>query len=285
MTSTTWKWTVLAAGLVATQSASAGYISITGVDPHQDKQFNPLPVGNQAPGVEDGRVEWNAVANQTWDLENFYFDKGTGELKMVGGFNFVTGQGYNSDGLAGGLNGTPYPMGDIFVYINPTAGQPYTVPNATDNNGPWGGKDDWDYAVAFVRGSDGNIKVTAGQVEYVITANNGTVYTPTGTTILKSDLPWKAASVDFSSPLSADYWSSGDQSLTRDTWINYIGDIDLSAIYDPLGEDDVLYFHTTMMCGNDVMWGKTSGVPDGGLTLLMLGAGLSGLALLRRRVD
>lgn len=48
------------------------------------------------------------------------------------------------------------------------------------------------------------------------------------------------------------------------------------------------YFHTTMWCGNDDLWGSTAvgfqvGVPDGGMTLAMLGLGLAGLAGFSRR--
>jgi len=38
-------------------------------------------------------------------------------------------------------------------------------------------------------------------------------------------------------------------------------------------------FWTTMKCGNDVII-----TPDGGLTLVLLGAGLAGLAMIRRRL-
>jgi hypothetical protein len=120
-------------------------------------------------------------------------------------------------------------------------------------------------------------------VQYVITANKGTIVTPPLTSTLKKDLPWKAANVDFTSTMSATYWSSGDQAASKDTWYNYISGIDLSSIYDPLSGGDALYFHTTMKCGNDVMWGKTFGVPDGGLTVTLLGLGLVGLGLATRR--
>jgi hypothetical protein len=42
-----------------------------------------------------------------------------------------------------------------------------------------------------------------------------------------------------------------------------------------------------MQCGNDSMKGKFDGgfrVPDGGATVLLLGTGLSALALLRRKM-
>ncbi len=52
---------------------------------------------------------------------------------------------------------------------------------------------------------------------------------------------------------------------------NWLSGIDLS----PLGLDGDVWFHNTMQCGNDVLWGKTH-VADGGVTVMMLGMGLMG---------
>lgn len=52
-------------------------------------------------------------------------------------------------------------------------------------------------------------------------------------------------------------------------------------------QGDTTYFHYTMGCGNDMLLGATSEsfyqTPDGGMSLMLLGFGLSGLTLFRRK--
>ncbi len=275
-------------------AAFAGYVDVTIADPHRDKSFTPgTPgaTGNLDPALpENNRVEWNAAANQSWDLESFQFDASASLLKMTGGFNFATGQGYTGEGKASStLITTTYQMGDIFLYLNKA---PYTTPNENDtpvsHKGPWEGSDQWDFAISFVRDVNGNIQVVKDRVEYVITAkspNNDhqTAVTLPGTGVLNQNLPWKANGADFSNPLPATYYASGDQKADPDLWFNEIQGIDLSSIL-PAISGQTVYAHTTMRCGNDVMWGQFQPVPDGGTTLVLLGSGLVGLALLRRRI-
>jgi hypothetical protein len=58
--------------------------------------------------------------------------------------------------------------------------------------------------------------------------------------------------------------------------------MDLSSI-PGLVYGDEIYFHTTMKCGNDVLWGRTTIVPDSGTTVALLGIGMIGLGFFRRR--
>lgn len=260
---------------------NAAYVDVTVADPHRDKKFVGGVAGDLAPTLpEDGRVEWNAIANQSWDLESFKFDAGAKKLEMSGGFNFATGQGYNGDGLVGSINSTVLPMGDIFIYID--TGVPYTTPNALDNpvdhDGPWAGANEWDYVVAFKRNAAGNIITTGGVVQYDIKPNTGAATLTGGTSTLNSGLPWKY-NADVTGSLSATYTTYNGVAQTASNanqWFNTITGIDLSSI--DLGTK--AFLHTTMKCGNDVMWGK---VPDSGTTLVLLGVGMLGLGALRRR--
>ncbi len=257
--------------IAAASCQFANAYDITIYDPHQDKTFGGSSV---PPGPENNTVEYNAISNQTWDLEKF--DLTGNKLAMVGGFNYLTGQGTESSLIA--------PMGDIFVYLNQS---PYTVPSATDNNGPWGGKDNWSYVIHFDRSTttanaaSTNIRETSsgsGLVNYWIVANGsaGTEYYTGGSSSLKNGLPWLVANPSGAATGTASLTSYGDGEGTHYS----LGDIDLSSIFAT--SFDYLTLHATMECGNDVLWGR---VPDSGATLMMLGVGLTGLGLMRRRVS
>ncbi len=253
-------------------AAFAGYVDVTIADPHRDKSF-----GTQH--GEDNEVEDNAVANQSWDLESFKFDSENSRLKITAGFNFETGQGYNGTKLWDPV----HPMGDIFLYIGKP---PYTVPSDIDHDGPWGGSLDWTYAISFVRDSNDNIEVIGNSVQYVITAKTGTatVETPGGAGLLNKGLPWLADNP--TGEVRTATYSAPDVPQTASnygSWVNEISNIDLSSILASIAGETV-YAHTTMQCGNDVMWGQFQPVPDGGTTLVLLGSGLVGLAFFRRRI-
>jgi len=74
---------------------------------------------------EDNEVEWTspgyyAMTGQKWDLEGFFlspdtsFLNSTGNLVMVGGYNFGNGQNHNSDDT-----GYLYTGGDLFIDTDP----------------------------------------------------------------------------------------------------------------------------------------------------------------------
>lgn len=247
-------------------------IDITIADPHRDKEIGTgLKTGPGLP--ENARVEWNAVANQTWDLESFTLSGSW--LGMTGGFNYLTGVGQIGSGFY------KAPMGDIFVYIGKV---PYTIPEGPeDNNGPWMGADQWDYVIAFERDTaigpnNLNIKETSpgsGRVNYGI-FSSGPYATTGGGAPLNTGLPWRWTGSGTLS-LQADYTSFSDSE-----GMHYrLDNINLSGILAAANGQPV-YFHTTMQCGNDVMWGKVQ-VSDGGLTVALLGLGMTGLGLLARR--
>lgn len=255
-------------GLLALPTTFA--LDITIADPHRDKVIGTnLKTGPSLP--ENGRVEWNAVANQTWDLESFTLS-GT-KLTMTGGFNYLTGMG---------LIGSGYykaPMGDIFVYIGK---EPYSIPDGPeDHDGPWVGAGSWDYVIAFERDTGIgpnylNIKESSpgsGKVNYGI-FNSGGYATTSGSLALNSGLPWRWTGTG-TFGLQADYASFNDSEGAHYS----LAKIDLSSILAAANGQPV-YFHTTMQCGNDVMWGR---VPDGGFTVALLGMGLLGLGVFAAR--
>lgn len=51
-----------------------------------------------------------------------------------------------------------------------------------------------------------------------------------------------------------------------------------------MGASDSTLFHYSVECGNDKILGQLVSVPDSGMTLLLLGAALSGLSLVGRRM-
>jgi hypothetical protein len=63
-----------------------------------------------------------------------------------------------------------------------------------------------------------------------------------------------------------------------------LGGIDLSWLSGTMGTP--VTFHFTEGCGNDLMIGQTTSwsVPDGGLTLALLGSSLSALGIVSRRM-
>lgn len=241
-------------GITALSSAQA--LNITTNDPFPDKAIGGNTKIPDAPN-EDGTVQWNSVATQSWDLESF--DLNGTSLSFTGGFNFLTGKGSST---------TSYPQGDIFVYLG---GNPPDIQS-----------DAWDYVIEFRRDSYGNIKDVDPTSGYSVAYRIVYSSSPSGTTALTqgSDaatpgLPWMLNG-NSGSWLTGSYGNSGSESSFHNT----IGGLDISSILDE-GQD--VYFHTTMKCGNDVLWGHVPSVPDGGTTLALLGLGMAALAGFGRR--
>jgi hypothetical protein len=232
-----------------------------------DRDFSNNNLG--ANGAENNTVQNGAISNQTWDLERY--DLIGSNLSIIGGFNFLTGKGSGSSAV--------FPMGDIFVYLGNET--PYSVPSAGDHDGPWAGKDAWDYVIHFDRGTDLNIRETAGGIGYSIfqKSENHTINLTQSPAALQTGLPWYVTAVSTPEAFGA-LTTSIDGEGTHYT----IGGIDISEI---LGANQPFYLHSTMRCGNDVLWGHNEGpsnVPDGGVTLCLLGSPIGALGLMRRRI-
>ena len=259
---------ILAAAIVATGVQIGDALDITFSDPHNDKNFSNQNIG--ANGAENNTVQYNAIANQTWDLESFNLDGSN--LSITGGFNFLTGQGTGTS--------RTYPMGDIFVYLGTQA--PYSVPSPGDHNGPWTGRDDWDYVIRFGRTASSNISAQGNEIGYSIEAKgNQTVHYTGGTGALNEGLPWMVNGGSFTPTQTAALTSFGDSEGTHYT----IGGIDIQLL---LNLNQSLYLHATMKCGNDVLWGRLPDVsvpqvPDSGTGLTLMGLAIGVLGFVRSR--
>ena len=255
--------------LAAMGSMTASAINITIEDPHANELGGSGPANNPSGQANEvNEVEIGATTAQGWDLRSF--DLTPADLLSVNGrFNYDTGNGV-------------YEIGDIFIYVNPAAGQPYTLATPTTHTITGAsGRDDWAYVIQFERDSstvvfnaDGpDLKVVGGKVEYKIvpkSANPTVYYTAQDASGVNHGLPlYVAPSTDLGTGLFADFSvNSGDFSLSN---------IDLSMLSAP---GDV-YYHITQSCGNDVLWGHS--VPDGGLTVALMGLGLFGIVGASRR--
>lgn len=257
-------------GLVGIGAQGAFGLEITVSDPHNDKNFSNQNVG--ANGAENNTVQYNAVANQTWDLESF--DLNGSDLSITGGFNYETGRGIGSNLM--------FPMGDIFVYLGNEA--PYSIPNnnLNDLNGPWAGMNNWDYVIRFDRDSDRNVAANGTSIGYSIEAKGSqTLHVTGGTGSLTQGLPWQVSSDTFTPAQIATLSSFNDGEGTHYT----IGGLNITSL---LALNQSFYLHATMMCGNDVLWGRLPEVsiprvPDAGTSLTLLGLSLGVLGFVRRR--
>jgi hypothetical protein len=265
-------------------------VDITIADPHGDLILGGAD--NQAPSaIENGRVENNAQgANQGWDLESFNLTGSIASGHVTSALLSTTGGFDYKNGLTQGLS--HYTMGDIFIYLGRV---PYTLTdplNHTAANVNGDPLNTWTYAIRFSRDANGNYNVNGlNQVAYEIVDHTGSPVT-VGTqdpNPLNFGIPFKetgGGAVKWSG--NATYSSFSDVEGLHYT----IGGIDVTTIADNLlTSGQFADLHTTYNCGNDVLWGgakvtTTFFIPtaDGGMTLLMLGAGLTGLGLLRRRL-
>lgn len=236
---------------------------------------SPNAAGWNAPGVgrggEDEETEPHTLANQRWDFEAFTVNHG--KLKIYTGFNMLTGE-------------SPYGTGDIFIDINGDAnwkpGTDNSINGVTDNS-----KFHYDYVIHFT-GRSGT-SVTGAYDVYAIADNSNVKFLETK--FQAGSNPWilDEKSTDIRKV------GSGNLSLTKDTHFNILADgekltggsnfaphwisndIDLSFAS---GINGKTLFHLTQECGNDSLVGQLA---DGGTTLALMGAAMSGLSFFVRR--
>ena len=262
-----------AAALVALTfgSSSAHALNITVADANlgTSSGFSGGPRGQ---GGEDNEAEVGMVQSQAWDLEAFTLNGN--KLKLYSGFN-----------LLGGEQG--YALGDIFIDVNGNAKYGAAAGGLSSNADL-----KYDYVVHFSNRSGQSIGSGAYDV-YSLAENSSVVLNQAGVpaNVSGGSNPFSYQSggtkigsglMDVLTDFSSTIVLEDGTSVTGGT--HYIGAVDLSFL-DGITSD--ILFHTTLGCGNDNLIGKASGgfdrVPDSGSTLMLLGFGMSGLALARGR--
>jgi hypothetical protein len=246
-----------------------------------DRMVGGNPVGwwgaSEENEVEPG-VGWKG---QSFDLEGFVFDGA--QLAIVGGYNFWAPP-----------SRTQMLPGDIFIDVDGDAfyGTPAGVAGNAQQQNIWGY--DFVYDINYVNNT------------YDIYAIDSTTYlrsvlygTPGGldnrgsTAWRYNPMLYPQNAPIFSGALN--YWNNlGDADLTDYGFLGagnyydatYVGthyaiQVDLLPLGLSSGTDFLA--HYTMQCGNDSLVGRGVITPDGGATLALLGAGLLGMAFLRRR--
>ncbi len=227
---------------------------------------------------EDNETEPGTVHTQVWDLEGMFLNSGTKQLGIIGGFNFGTGVS-----VSGNPN-SPFTTGDIFVDVNGDA-KYGTGTVASD-----GYKYDYVIHISSIGASSGIYSV------YSVLAT-GTLNQPTD---ISTSTPWTytpASGQNAITGFSGKTFNVGDVGTDNSAFYNfkddagnvtntagvhyYMSGFDLSFLTST--QLSTALFHYTIECGNDNLIGKTPSVPEGGATILTLGAAMAALAGARRR--
>jgi|GEM_PF-1349722 len=313
MIRTNRQFSILCGAFVAagTFTAVAAKFDITVPDPYTgsgDKYFGGNPGDSvSAPSGyrEDNEVENNAIANQSWDLEGFVVNtpaSGPSTLAIVAGFDMKSGNASNASG------GNEFEMGDIFVRLNSPVNHLNT--GANFNTG-------YDFVIHFTESARdtsaaGNSADWIPPVSYSVysagqvTSLASTVSESGGSGALHAGLKWYASTTTGNAIYNGNANYTDNQTAAQLSGAGYSGygdgvsgdganhdilsDIALSWLAPYVNSTTTsIEFYTTMQCGNDVLTGRARPgqnitVPDGGSTVLLMGAGLTGLGLIRRRL-
>lgn len=224
---------------------------------------------------EDNETEPGTEIGQKWDLEAFHLNGTT--LNMIGGFNFLAGEG-------------TYASGDIFIDVNGDAVWGPTTPGGTGTTVKSNDMFKYDYVIRL------NGRILNSSLDS--TTGDGQSIDGTYDVFKLSDASSEVtvASIGSSNPWT--YYSGGQKiasgvavqsAYTGGLYQGYAGNdthyqfggFDLSFI--PVADRDNVFFKFTMECGNDNLIGVGK-VPDSGMTLAMFGLGISGLAVFSRRI-
>lgn len=256
------------------------------------QDYNAAPNSNWVPslgvnnGKEDNESEAPAASGQLWDLEAISLD--TGKAFIVSGYDLSS---VNNSGPA------TYDGGDLFIKV----GLPFptflpTAPSTTVPNSTYG----YTYAVDL---SDGLVDTDAAPgIQVDVFALSGTDILETADNDFLNANPWRLqegqgtliakATITYTKNLTAAAAAGITGVASHSTLLGYLGDnfhdvleLDISS-WLVAGPADIIHWHYTMECGNDMLKGRSIGgfrAPDGGMTLSMLGLGIGALALAARR--
>jgi hypothetical protein len=213
-------------------------------------------------GQEDQENQPGSTAEQAYDLEAFYLDGNS--LTLWAGYNL-------------GKRDQQYNPGDIFIDVGGDAvwgATPGLRPNPATN--VFG----WDYVIAF---AETNNAYSVYSLDTNSLVQLTTDFGGTGDSRFDWSNPWRYGTPDPSrlvlggqtATLSGPVSDSATPGLLGGT--HYSLTVDVGFLGAQL---DGAVFSYTMQCGNDDIKGR---VPDGGTTVLLLGLGLAGLAVVNRR--
>lgn len=223
--------------------------------------------GGTGPGLEDESTDYGATYSQQWDLEGFFWNAMSKTLTGVGGFDFQNGyQGQKA--------------GDVFIDVNGDARIPASTPEPVPPS-----LQGYDFVLDF------GWNDRAGGLGYSI------VDLRTGSPVLETSWASRLGSDPYRYVSGGLVLASGLSLVGYDTGLN--DDLDGDGVSDVLGGNGAHYayqldmtwlsqlgfdsftVHQTMTCGND---GHNGHVPDGGLTVCLLGITMAGIGIVRRRM-
>jgi len=320
----------LAGLAVSTGVSYAGPTNITIKDPQTNNENSTLSSWQHGAEVSPinlsdyGEVEPGMIATPRWDLAAFVADTTAKTLGVLSGYDIMNGTtaadgGVTTFGDIFVATNPPvpvtYPEGTVY---------PQFIKNGQAINSGQGMK--WDFAIKLNWTSNIAGTYTVYQLDDNSILENGE-YANNSAAYNAASMPWKLATAagnghgnNYTGISGGNYGTSVFSSS-----FTYTDSLTGSAAATKLGYSESLlnstftqtntsnykyflnlqnmdwiqgyqansfpdYFHTTMWCGNDDLWGQTSAgfqvnVPDGGQTVAMLGLGLAALsaASFRRR--
>lgn len=245
---------------------------------------NSLAAGVQHPDVrgiaEDNETEPGTAIGQQWDLEAFHVNGLT--LSIIGGFNFMTGEG-------------TYASGDIFIDVDGDAVY------GTDIGG--GGTTirsnslfKYDYVIDLQQTVNASFDSTVSSIgtQYTVYKIDETADQVISVAVSGNaeSNPWiyhsggEAVAGYVNRTITTGMYTGGEYAGFAGNNNHYMVQFDLGFL-GPVVPNGTL-FKFTMECGNDNLMGRYTHVPDQGGTLAMMGGGLlavGGFGLRQRRAS